>query len=103
MVGHSTRLLAEFIRPLRAHGVQRVFDVRTIRLSRHIPRFNRDRLPLALHGARIHCRYMPGLGGLRHARHDSDNTGPRKVSFRGFTATRRSTRRRGPDQRDPAW
>src|SRR5471030_2028372 len=35
-------------------------------------------------GPRIHYRDMPGLGGLRHARRDSANTGWRNVSFRGY-------------------
>ena len=83
-IGHSTRSIEEFIRLLKAHGVQRVIDVRTIPRSRHNPQFNRDRLSPALHSARIHYRHMPGLGGLRHARADSINTGWRNASFRGY-------------------
>jgi len=83
-IGHSTRTIEEFTRLLKAHGVQRVIDVRTIPRSRHNPQFNRDRLSPALHGARIHYRHMPGLGGLRHARPDSANTGWRNTSFRGY-------------------
>lgn len=83
-IGHSTRPLEEFIRLLKAHGVQRVIDVRTIPRSRHNPQFNREQLSPALHRARIHYRYMPGLGGLRHARPDSANTGWHNASFRGY-------------------
>jgi uncharacterized protein (DUF488 family) len=83
-IGHSTRTIAEFIRLLKAHGVQRVIDVRTIPRSRHNPQFNRTRLSRALHNVRIHYRHMPGLGGLRHARRDSTNTGWRNASFRGY-------------------
>ena len=83
-IGHSTRTIEEFTRLLKAHGVQRVIDVRTIPRSRHNPQFNRDRLSPALHSARIHYRHMPGLGGLRHARRDSGNTGWRNMSFRGY-------------------
>src|SRR5450759_1034641 len=83
-IGHSTRPIDVFIRLLKAHGVQRVVDVRTIPRSRHNPQFNRDQLSPALHRAKIHYRYMPGLGGLRHARPDSPNTGWRNVSFRGY-------------------
>ena len=64
-IGHSTRTIADFIRLLKAHAVQRVIDVRTIPRSRHNPQFNRDQLSPALHRARIHYRHMPGLGGLR--------------------------------------
>lgn len=83
-IGHSTRAIAEFIGLLRAHGVRRVIDVRTVPRSRHNPQFNRDRLSPSLHGARIHYRHMPGLGGLRHPRRDSANTGWRNASFRGY-------------------
>jgi uncharacterized protein (DUF488 family) len=83
-VGHSTRPLEDFIDLLRAHGVRRVVDVRTIPRSRHNPQFNRDRLSPALRRARIHYRHMPGLGGLRRPRRDSTNMGWRNASFRGY-------------------
>jgi uncharacterized protein (DUF488 family) len=83
-IGHSTRSIEAFIRLIKAHGVQRVIDVRTMPRSRHNPQFNRDHLSPALHRRRIHYRHMPGLGGLRHARRDSPNTGWRNDSFRGY-------------------
>jgi len=83
-IGHSTRTIAEFIRLLKAHAVQRVIDVRTIPRSRHTPQFNRDQLSPALHRARMHYTHMPGLGGLRRARRDSSNTAWRNASFRGY-------------------
>jgi uncharacterized protein (DUF488 family) len=83
-IGHSTRPIDVFIRLLTAHGVQRVIDVRTIPRSQHNPQFNREQLSPALHRARIHYRHMSGLGGLRHARPDSENTGWRNASFRGY-------------------
>jgi uncharacterized protein (DUF488 family) len=83
-IGHSTRPIEEFIDLLRAHGVQRLVDVRTVPRSRHNPQFNRDQLSPALHSARIHYSSMPGLGGFRHACHDSINTGWRNASFRGY-------------------
>ena len=83
-IGHSTRPIAVFIRLLKAHGVGRLVDVRTIPRSRHNPQFNRDRLSPALHSARIHYKHMAGLGGLRHPRADSGNTGWRNASFRGY-------------------
>jgi uncharacterized protein (DUF488 family) len=83
-VGHSTRKLEAFIGLLKAHGVRRVIDVRTIPRSRHNPQFNRNQLSPALHRARLHYRHMPGLGGLRHASRDSANTGWRNASFRGY-------------------
>ena len=83
-IGHSTRPVAEFIHLLKAHDVKRLVDVRTIPRSRHNPQFNRDQLSPALHSARLHYRYMPGLGGFRHARLDSINIAWQNASFRGF-------------------
>jgi len=83
-IGHSTRPIEMFVRLLKAHGVQRVVDVRAIPRSRHNPQFNRDQLSPALHRARIHYKHLAGLGGLRHARPDSGNTGWRNASFRGY-------------------
>ena len=83
-VGHSTRTLDEFIALLRAHAVTRVVDVRTVPRSRHNPQFNKDSLPDSLSKAGLGYIHMPGLGGLRHARPDSLNTGWRNASFRGY-------------------
>jgi uncharacterized protein (DUF488 family) len=83
-IGHSARPVAELVRLLRAHDVERLVDVPTIPRSRHNPQFNRDQLSAALHSARLHYRYMPGLGGFRHVRLDSLNTGWQNASFRGF-------------------
>ena len=83
-IGHSTRSIEEFIHLLKAHSVERLVDVRTVPRSRHNPQFNRDQLSPALHRSRIHYKYMPGLGGFRHARRDSTNTGWHNASFRGF-------------------
>ena len=43
-IGHSTRTWKDFLDLLRAHGVKRVIDVRTIPRSRHNPQFNRGDL-----------------------------------------------------------
>jgi uncharacterized protein (DUF488 family) len=83
-IGHSTRASKEFIQLLKAHQVQRLVDVRTVPRSRHNPQFNRSELSPALHSSRLHYTYMPGLGGFRHARLDSLNTGWHNASFRGF-------------------
>jgi uncharacterized protein (DUF488 family) len=83
-VGHSTRTIEEFIGLLQAHGVSRVVDVRTVPRSRHNPQFDRTSLPESLGKAGLSYVHMPGLGGLRHARHDSVNLGWRNASFRGY-------------------
>jgi len=83
-IGHSTHPIEEFVRMLHAHGVETLVDVRTIPRSRHNPQFNRETLPESLRAAGIEYVHMEGLGGLRHARRDSVNTGWRNLSFRGF-------------------
>jgi uncharacterized protein (DUF488 family) len=83
-IGHSTRSIDEFIRLLTAHDVDRVIDIRTIPRSRHNPQFSRDQLSRALRHAGIRYTHLPGLGGLRHPRPDSPNTGWRNASFRGY-------------------
>lgn len=83
-VGHSTRTIDEFLDLLKAHGVEAVVDVRTVPRSRHNPQFNHDTLPASLKAEGIEYIHMPRLGGLRHARKDSRNTGWRNSSFRGF-------------------
>jgi uncharacterized protein (DUF488 family) len=47
-VGHSNGSLAEFLDHLRAHGVQRVVDVRSAPYSRFVPHFNRESLEAEL-------------------------------------------------------
>lgn len=83
-IGHSTRSLETFIELLQAHQIKQLLDVRTIPRSRYNPQFNIDTLPEALRKVGIHYAHLPNLGGLRHARRDSLNTGWRNASFRGF-------------------
>jgi uncharacterized protein (DUF488 family) len=83
-VGHSTRPIEEFIELLKAHGAQRVVDVRTVPRSRRNPQFGQDLLPASLKSAHIAYTHMPALGGLRRARPDSPNAGWRNASFRGY-------------------
>lgn len=83
-IGHSTRSLEEFIQILKKHGITRLVDVRTIPRSRRNPQFNQESLPQALQKAGIAYTHLPGLGGLRHARADSNNTAWENESFRGY-------------------
>ncbi|HET7349015.1 MAG TPA: DUF488 domain-containing protein [Acidobacteriaceae bacterium] len=83
-VGHSTRTAEEFIALLRAHAIEQLVDVRTIPRSRHNPQFAGDALSRSLHDGGIPYRHMKALGGLRHARRESVNTGWRNTSFRGY-------------------
>ncbi len=59
--------------------------------SRHNPQFNRDALPASLDTLQIAYTHLPGLGGLRHARADSSNTGWHNLSFRGYADYMQST------------
>src|SRR5579885_2058801 len=83
-VGHSTRALPEFIRLLKAHGVKRLVDIRSVPRSRHTPQFNRETLAARLRSAGLSYVYLKRLGGRRHAKKDSANLGWRNASFRGF-------------------
>jgi uncharacterized protein (DUF488 family) len=83
-IGHSTHTLEEFIGLLQTHGATCLVDVRTMPRSRHNPQFNKASLPRSLKKAGLGYLHMPGLGGLRHAKRDSPNTGWRNASFRGY-------------------
>jgi len=83
-VGHSTHSMEDFIALLKAHGVERVVDVRTIPRSRHNPQFDREVLAAAVRHAGLGYVHFKALGGLRHTRRDSPNTAWHNLSFRGF-------------------
>ena len=83
-IGHSTRTIEDFIGMLRAHGVERLMDVRTVPKSRYNPQFHTDALRESLIAAGIGYDHMRALGGLRKPRADSPNTGWRNESFRGY-------------------
>lgn len=83
-VGHSTRPIEEFIELLQEHGVERLVDIRTIPHSRRNPQFNCQALAKSLEHEGIAYVHLKELGGLRHPRRDSVNTGWRNASFRGY-------------------
>ena len=83
-VGHSTLPIERFIQILKTYGIACLLDIRTVPKSRHNPQFSGDALRKSLAVAGIGYRALPSLGGLRHARKDSQNTGWRNKSFRGF-------------------
>src|SRR5262249_35174827 len=82
--GHSTRTLDEFVGLLRAHGITQLADVRTVPKSRRHPHFAGEALAVSLPAAGVAYRRFAGLGGLRKPRKDSQNTGWRHESFRGY-------------------
>jgi uncharacterized protein (DUF488 family) len=83
-IGHSTHSLDEFVAMLQAHGVTQLVDVRTVPKSRRVPQFNSEALAASLESWGINYAHLKALGGLRHAKKDSVNTGWRNASFRGY-------------------
>lgn len=83
-VGHSTLPIERFLSLLHAYGIKILADIRTVPRSRHNPQFNGDALGPVLKHESIEYVPLPALGGLRHARKDSPNTGWRNNSFRGY-------------------
>ena len=83
-IGHSTRSLVEFLSLLRAHGITRLGDVRTVPKSRRHPHFAGEALAMSLESAGIAYRHLPALGGLRKPRRDSKNSAWRHEGFRGY-------------------
>ena len=83
-VGHSTLPIEKFLEILKAHGIGRLIDIRTIPKSRRHPQFGQGQLAASLQAGGIEYVHMPGLGGLRHPRKDSINTGWKNASFRGY-------------------
>jgi|SRR5579863_1880966 uncharacterized protein (DUF488 family) len=83
-IGHSTHPLEEFVDMLKANDIAQLVDVRTIPKSRRVPQFNSESLAAALPKLGIDYVHLKSLGGLRHAKKDSVNTGWRNASFRGY-------------------
>jgi uncharacterized protein (DUF488 family) len=83
-LGHSTLPIERFVTVLRAYAIERLADIRTIPRSRHNPQFNDITLANSLRAQHLDYVHLRALGGLRHARKDSSNTGWRNESFRGF-------------------
>jgi uncharacterized protein (DUF488 family) len=83
-VGHSTLPIERFIALLQTYGIERLADIRTIPRSRHNPQFNDTALAGSLTAQHFEYVHIQALGGLRHARKDSPNTGWRNGGFRGY-------------------
>jgi uncharacterized protein (DUF488 family) len=83
-IGHSTLPIERFIAVLESYGIERLVDIRTIPRSRHNPQFNDTALVTSLQEQHLEYVLFKALGGLRHPRKDSPNTGWRNEGFRGF-------------------
>jgi uncharacterized protein (DUF488 family) len=64
-IGHSTRSIDELLAAVRAHGVERIVDVRRFPGSRRNPQFGQEALGQALAGGGIEYQWSPQLGGRR--------------------------------------
>jgi uncharacterized protein (DUF488 family) len=83
-VGHSTLPIERFMGMLHIYGIERLVDIRTIPRSRRNPQFNDTALAGSLGAQDGEYVHIQALGGLRHARKDSPNTGWRNGGFRGY-------------------
>jgi uncharacterized protein (DUF488 family) len=83
-VGHSNHPLDEFLGILKAHGIERVIDVRRFPASRKWPHFDAGNLERSLREAGIDYVGAPELGGRRKARPDSPHSAWRVEAFRGY-------------------
>lgn len=83
-IGHSTRSLEELIALLRAHGVERLADIRRYPGSRRYPHFSRDALEISLPEHGIAYIHVPELGGRRKPAAGSPNTALRNEQFRAY-------------------
>jgi len=69
---------------LEAFGIALVADVRSVPHSRHNPQFDTAGMRVWLPAAGIGYEHLPDLGGFRHVRPGSPNTGWRNEAFRGY-------------------
>jgi len=83
-IGHSTRSSDEFLALLQVHDIQRLIDIRRYAGSRRYPHFHSDALAQSLSMAGLWYEEMPALGGRRTAQSDSQNSGWKNASFRGY-------------------
>lgn len=85
-IGHWTCPEPDFLRPLHAHGISLLADVRAQPGSRRSPQFGRDTMPRWLARAGIDYVHLSELGGRRR-KQDVDpeiNAGWRQPSFKNY-------------------
>jgi uncharacterized protein (DUF488 family) len=83
-IGHSTRMIDEFISLLEENEIKLLADVRAFPGSKRYPQFNKDALAESLNTHGIRYEHFPELGGKRKSKPDSRNTAWRNASFRGY-------------------
>jgi uncharacterized protein (DUF488 family) len=83
-IGHSTRLIENFIELLVAHRIDLLIDVRRWPMSRRHPHFNREALSVSLNAGGIDYLWRQDLGGFRKPAADSPNSAWRVPAFRAY-------------------
>ena len=83
-IGHSTRMIDEFISLLKENEIKLLADVRAWPGSKRYPQFNKEALAESLTAHEISYEHFPELGGKRKSKPDSRNTAWRNASFRGY-------------------
>jgi uncharacterized protein (DUF488 family) len=102
-VGHSNRTLEDFVAILKAHGVERLVDVRRHPGSRRHPHFARKALEQGLSAANISYVHEPDLGGRRKPHPDSAHTAWENEQFRGYADHMATSEFRAALHRACAW
>ena len=83
-IGHSTRMIDEFVSLLKESEIKLLVDVRAWPSSKRYPQFNKDVLAGSLKAQAIRYEHLQELGGKRKPKPDSRNTAWRNASFRGY-------------------
>ncbi|HEY9757489.1 MAG TPA: DUF488 domain-containing protein [Oculatellaceae cyanobacterium] len=84
-IGHSTHSLDEFVEMLRANGVEKLIDIRSLPGSTKFTHFDRESLSKSLRNRKIGYKLLKKLGGRRRVNKDNtSNLGWRNAAFRGY-------------------
>lgn len=83
-IGHSTHPWSQFVALLKTWKIEELVDVRTVPRSKTFPWFSTEQMEKTLPKLGIEYVHLPKLGGFRHTKKDSINTGWENASFRGY-------------------
>jgi uncharacterized protein (DUF488 family) len=83
-IGHSTRLIEEFLGLLIGARIELITDVRSFPGSRKHPQYGKEALAATLATYSIGYHWLQVLGGRRRVSPDSPNTAWRNASFRAY-------------------
>lgn len=83
-IGHSNRLLEEFLAMLQSYHIGLIADIRSLPGSRKYPHFDKEELQVILPQSNIQYVHLASLGGRRRPDKNSKNTSWRHPAFRGY-------------------